>query len=418
MAKHDIIIIAADPWENYTWRRRHHVAWNLARNNRVLFIEPPLTFLQPFKYIDLNWKHSLNLGRFKKQSKNLYTYSPVRLLPLSLPGTNRFDYYEIDKQRTFRVLKKIVKRLEFRNPILWIYFSNLQYDYYNLFDEKIVVTDWYDDFSAPSGGLQSNDTIRNAQQRENDLLQRADIIFAVSKELKEKIARYRDDVITINHGVDFDLYLDINKFSQKVAFPHKLKKPVLCFMGTMQSKIDFELLIYITSKNPNYSLLLIGREWFNNQQDKKRFIELIKQENVFYCNEVSHNKIPYYLSHADVCLIPFKDMQINYVTSAPLKLLEYFAAGKPVVATDLGRNYENSEFIRTASNYDEFCSQIALAIEEGSDKELIIKRREIAKENSWLAKTNQMLKIIEQHLFTNSAMRRRSKQINSDKITI
>ena len=51
-ASHDIIFIAADPWEHYTWRRRHHVAWNLAKNNRVLFVEPPLTFLfSPFELI-------------------------------------------------------------------------------------------------------------------------------------------------------------------------------------------------------------------------------------------------------------------------------------------------------------------------------------------------------------------------------
>lgn len=41
MNPHDIIIIAADPWEHYTWRRRHHVAWNLAKSHRVLFVEPP-----------------------------------------------------------------------------------------------------------------------------------------------------------------------------------------------------------------------------------------------------------------------------------------------------------------------------------------------------------------------------------------
>ena len=110
--KHDIIFISSDPWDHYTWRRRHHVAWNLAKNNRVLFVELPLTIFQPFQMLQLDWRNLLNLGRLKYQGRNLYSYSPIRLLPLSLPGAKRFNYYERDKQRTFKVLKKIVKKLK------------------------------------------------------------------------------------------------------------------------------------------------------------------------------------------------------------------------------------------------------------------------------------------------------------------
>ena len=95
MPKHDIIFIAAEPWEHYTWRRRHHVAWNLAKRNRVLFVGPPLTIFQPFREINLNWKHFFGLGGLNYQGRNLYTCSPVRLLPLAIPGSQRFNYYEM-----------------------------------------------------------------------------------------------------------------------------------------------------------------------------------------------------------------------------------------------------------------------------------------------------------------------------------
>ena len=97
---------------------------NLSKNHRVLFVEPPLTVFQPFRETQLNWRHLLNLGRFKYQGRNLYSYSPVRLFPLSFPGSKRFNYYEIDKQRTFNTLSKIVTKLEFKNPILWIFPDN------------------------------------------------------------------------------------------------------------------------------------------------------------------------------------------------------------------------------------------------------------------------------------------------------
>jgi len=134
--KHDIIFIASEPWEHYTWRRRHHVAWNLAKRNRVLFVGPPLTVSQPFREINLNWKHFFGLGRLKHQGRNLYSYSPVRLLPLAIPGSQRFNFYTRDKKRIFSSLKKIIDKLQFKNPILWVNFSQWHYDYYGLFSEK------------------------------------------------------------------------------------------------------------------------------------------------------------------------------------------------------------------------------------------------------------------------------------------
>lgn len=38
MIKHDFIITSPDPWDHSTWRRRHHVAWNRAKNHTVLFV--------------------------------------------------------------------------------------------------------------------------------------------------------------------------------------------------------------------------------------------------------------------------------------------------------------------------------------------------------------------------------------------
>ena len=397
MNKHDIIIISAEPWEHCTWRRRHHVAWNLAKNNRVLFVEPPLTVRQPFSAINLNWRHLLNLGRFKYQGRNLYSYSPVRLFPLSFPGSKRFNYYEIDKQRTFNTLNKIVKKLEFKNPILWVFHNNYQYHYYGLFNEKIVVTDWYDDFSGLTGAEVSNDYLERVRQKELKLLNKSDIIFVPCEEMRNKLSKYRDDLIVVHHGVDFDLYQEKKYDSKKIKFLRKLKKPVLCYLGTIRPFYDFDLLEYISHHNPNWSILLIGKEWINNREEKKKFLNLIQQKNVFYCKEVSRKLVPYYLFYSDVCLIPFKRAEICYIATAPLKLWEYFAAGKPVVATDLGRDYLFPELIKTAKDYDDFCEKVREAIVE-SDNEIVIKRKEIAEKSSWSVRVQKMVQIIENYL--------------------
>jgi len=400
MPKHDIIIIGADPWEHFTWRRRHHVAWNLAKDNRVLLVEPPFTVFQPFNEIQLNWRHLLNLGRFKHQGRNLYTYSPVRLFPISLPGAKRFNYYEIDKKRTFTILKKIVKKLGFSDPILWIYYCIWQYDYYDLFNEKIIITDIYDMYSSHTGNEKEQDLQLSIKKKEKTIINNSDIIFTVSEQLKNCIKSTNKTIHIIHHGVDY------NFFQIKKNNEHSIKRnvetinrPILGYIGSMFSKIDFALLNYTAVCKPNWSILLIGSWWLKNEKDIELFDELINKDNVHYLGEKPKEQLPAYLSRMDVCLMPFKKIEfVKYM--APLKLLEYLAAGKPIVAIDREIKYDFSEFIKVASTKKDFVAAIGEALEEErqNDKSLVEARKNIARENSWESRIDQMMKIIELHL--------------------
>ena len=66
------------------------------------------------------------------------------------------------------------------------------------------------------------------------------------------------------------------------------------------------------------------------------------------------------------------------------------------MATDLGRDYLYPYLIKTAKDYDDFCLQIRKALSENSD-ELVKKRKEVAKKNSWTIQVRKMLQTIENH---------------------
>jgi glycosyltransferase involved in cell wall biosynthesis len=400
MTSHDIILVAAEPWEHCTWRRRHHVAWNLAKSHRVLFVEPPLTLFQPFRQINLNWRHLFNLGRLKYQGRNLYSYSPVRLLPLSLPGSELFNYYERDKKRTFNILIKIVRELKMKHPILWVYFSQFQYDYYGLFGERIRVTDWYDKFASYTGIELLPDQILSNKKREENIIKNSDVIFAVSKELGNDLRFSRKSVYAVPHGVDYESFKNMRKRENLVKeYVKRIKHPILGFIGIMYYKVDFELLNYIAEQRSEWSILLLGRRWLNNETDKKLFDELINKDSVHYLGEKPKEELPDYLSQMDVCLMPFKKIEfVKYM--APLKLLEYLAAGKPVVAVYRGVEYEFSEFIKVADSKEAFVKAIAHALEEDrqNGESLAEARKRIARQNSWGTRVNQMIDIIESHL--------------------
>jgi glycosyltransferase involved in cell wall biosynthesis len=56
--------------------------------------------------------------------------------------------------------------------------------------------------------------------------------------------------------------------------------------------------------------------------------------NVRLMGVIPYNEIPYYLSICDVGILPFPDL-IWWRVSSPLKLMEYLAMEKPVIATDI-----------------------------------------------------------------------------------
>jgi len=392
---HNIIIIAAEPWEHYTWRRRHHVAWNLAKKNRVLFVEPPLTLFNPFFDINLSWKHLLNLGRLKRQGHNLYSYSPWRRYPLSLPLSSIFDYKKINQDDAIKGVVKVVKRLGFKNPILWIYYHPYHYDYYGIFNEKIVVTDWYDKFTAPAGIDIPKDAMDKIRDREDRILKRADIVFAVSKKLADDLRAKNGNVYVIPQGVDVDSFTNITDRDKKSAAKRlgRIKRPLLGFLGIMHSKVDFNLLNYIAEEKPDWSILLMGKEWLWNNADIESYRKLRCRKNVFYTGELKKESIPAYLTHMDVCLLPLKNTEFNRFSN-PLKLCQYLAAGKPIVAVDLGIKYDFHEFIKITYDKDEFIMKIEECLNEACDEGLSTRRKEVAGDNSWGKRVESMLEII------------------------
>ena len=56
---------------------------------------------------------------------------------------------------------------------------------------------------------------------------------------------------------------------------------------------------------------------------------------VIFTGSVPHSEIPFYIAAATVCVAPFKDTLVTRCKS-PLKIVEYMAMGKAIVASDVG----------------------------------------------------------------------------------
>ncbi|HLE16979.1 MAG TPA: glycosyltransferase, partial [Syntrophales bacterium] len=178
-----------------------------------------------------------------------------------------------------------------------------------------------------------------------------------------------------------------------------LKAPVLGFLGMLHYKVDFVLLNYIAKTHPEWTLLLMGKDNIHDDEDRKAFNELKGRRNVRWCKEIDREAIPCFLSMADVCLVPLKKLEMNRYANF-LKVWEYLAAGKPVVAVDQGVHFEYQDMIRFAGSKEEFVRNIYDSLNADTGEDLVMRRKHIAKSNSWENRTEKMLGIVEETLAT------------------
>ena len=81
----------------------------------------------------------------------------------------------------------------------------------------------------------------------------------------------------------------------------------------------------------------------------------------------------------------------------PLKLHEYLACGKPIVATPLKNLKDFKDVLYFADGQEDWIENIQRCLDE-QNKELVQKRIAVARENSWDARVEEILSIFQEKL--------------------
>ena len=117
--------------------------------------------------------------------------------------------------------------------------------------------------------------------------------------------------------------------------------------------------------------------------------------NVIFAGARNISELPAYLQYFDCTIIPYRK---NILTRSiyPLKINEYLAAGKPVVATDFSEDicsFHETAYITSTS--EQFIAAIDVAIND-DDAEKKQQRVDVAALNSWSERVEQFWNIISQ----------------------
>jgi len=104
--------------------------------------------------------------------------------------------------------------------------------------------------------------------------------------------------------------------------------------GAQYADLFIKAVNIIRHQHPDVSFMIVG-EGFLEHKLKKLALDLGLEEKIIFTGAVAHKDIPYYISAANICVAPFKETEVSRCKS-PLKIVEYLACGKPVVAGLVG----------------------------------------------------------------------------------
>ena len=165
---------------------------------------------------------------------------------------------------------------------------------------------------------------------------------------------------------------DTSSLRERLGLP--LERKIVCYCGNTYRGRGLEILVCAASRMPEVEFLIIG----GREKDNALWCEMARQEgttNFRMEGFVAQQEVSSYLLASDVLVMPYSSrVTIRDGTEAgkftsPLKLFEYMAAGKPIVATgvpsvlEILRPGENS-VVTPPDNEGEFIRALGLVLED------------------------------------------------------
>lgn len=378
MTGRDIVCVGFNDWETELWTNQHHLMARLAGSgNRVLFIE------------SLGLRRPTVAGRdVSRMARRLVRgLQPPRerdgvhvLSPLVIPLHGNPTVRRLNARILPALVGRAARRLGMRRPILWGYVPQAEV-LLDVLDPSLVVYHCVDDIATQEG----IDTA-SFQAAEARYAARADLVLASAPRLAERMRMLSDNVLYAPNVADtaaFSAALDEGRIDEALgALPH----PRLVFTGAIaEKKLDLPLLAEVARARRDWTIALVGPVGLGDPHTDVAALEA--EPNVHLLGARKYEELPSVLRGADVTLIPYRASELT-ASIFPMKVYEYLAAGRPVVATPLPA-LEGVTEITVADGGAAFVAAVERELAEDTPERRAA-RSAAAARNSWDARLEEI----------------------------
>ena len=224
---------------------------------------------------------------------------------------------------------------------------------------------------------------------EEELCQLADAVVTPHSKVAEVLAHPNSHVI--NNGLFLPAFPDYR--SVKAIRAVAESQPAIGYLGMINDKIDFELLLRVFQRRPDWQLVFVGFEGPGTWREGDAYRAIRALKNVHFMSSVPIDKAASVIAGFDVGLIPYSLSGWAKFSESPLKLYQYWAMGVPVVSSPLPTLESIPAALEVSGSSDEWEAAIEKQLQArtaGSRSSL----RELASNHSWTAKAHQVSEII------------------------
>lgn len=383
----DFIVFGLQPWDFEMGSNCKNIAIELAKNNRVLYVNRPIERSSLYKFkTDHKIQNRLKslkkgVGVLQKEDANLWVFNPRVILEsinwLS-PGNIHHSINRINGKRLAKQIKWACEQLGFKNTILFIDNDFLKGYYLNDYLNADILIYYIRDFLLSQPYFK-----KHGMKLEPGFISKSDIVVANSSYLANYAKQYNKQSYDIGQGCELEGYVVDN-----YETPGELKaipEPIIGYVGALlKTRLDIDLIEKIARQKPQWSIVLVGPEDEAFRQSKLHSIS-----NIYFLGSKPVESLASYVHHFDVCINP---QLLNQMTigNYPRKIDEYLAAGKPVVATETETMQMFKDYCFLAKDANEYIEGIAQMLAKGNSKKDAEARRTFALSHTWEASVNGM----------------------------
>ncbi|HCQ15953.1 MAG TPA: glycosyl transferase family 1, partial [Cryomorphaceae bacterium] len=264
--KRDFIIVGQQPWDNPIGSNCIDIAEEISRNNRVLYINPPvdrITLLRkrPAEKYIIDRREAILNGKQKKLEKvtdNLWVFTPTRIIE-SLNMLPDGGFYDGLNKRNNRIyaseIQQAIQELSLKDYILFN-----DGDMFRSFYLKDLLQPMVSIYYTRDYFLAVDYWKKHGLRLEPALMKKSDLVVSNSIYLNNLARQYNPNSHYIGQGCDFSLF-DVDDTGNVPQELEHIPHPRIGYIGALLNlRLDIELLEGIAKARPEWQLVLIGPE--------------------------------------------------------------------------------------------------------------------------------------------------------------
>jgi len=311
-------------------------------------------------------------------TKNNKSYNPDAKLQVCQPPLLPFSNIDLIRRINCMSVKRTVwKRMNesgLKRPILATTVPNAC-DYIGRFGEQGVIYYCVDDFSEWPGMDR-----RLVKKMENELVSKSDLFIATSAKLLRKLELTGKPAFLLTHGVDLEFFT--REALQEHELLKNIPKPRIGYFGLFDERSDQKVIADLAGRMRDLSFVITG-------DVETDISKLEKYSNVHFTGKIKYSELPELVKGFDILFLPYV---LNELTEAisPLKLKEYLATGKPVIASPISEVLKFKEFVSITESISDWELAIKSCL-NGQVEKGSVSVADLLKSESWQLKSAQFM---------------------------